>query len=117
LTVEGQDGSVDLEIAASYAARRRGLLGRVGIQGALLITPCGSVHTFRMLFAIDVAYLDRQLRVVDVHTLLPGRMPLPRLRARHVLESEAGAMARWGVERGVRVTVHPDGSDLLSGEK
>ena len=79
LTVEGQDGSVDLEIAASYAARRRGLLGRVGIEGALLITPCGSVHTFRMLFTIDVAYLDRQLQVIDVHTLRPGRMPLPRL--------------------------------------
>lgn len=107
--------SVPLEIAASYRTRRRGLLGRDGIDGALLITPCNSVHTFGMRFAIDVAYLDRRLRVVGVHTLRPGRMPLPRLRARHVLEAEAGAMAGWGVRRGVVVQVsvndpQPDGA-------
>ncbi|MFF2521750.1 DUF192 domain-containing protein [Streptomyces liangshanensis] len=96
---------VALEIAASYGARRRGLLGRDGIDGALLITPCGSVHTFRMRFAIDVAYLDRELRVLGVHTLRPGRLPLPRWRARHVLEAEAGAMAGWGVRVGTRVAV------------
>ena len=69
----------------------------------MLITPCSSVHTFRMRFAIDVAYLDRKLEVIEVHTLRPGRMPLPRLRARHVLEAEAGAMAGWGVRQGARV--------------
>ncbi|MFD5034188.1 DUF192 domain-containing protein [Streptomyces sp. NPDC058405] len=109
LMVAGQDGSVngsvDLEVAASYAARRRGLLGRDGIEGALLITPCNSVHTFRMRFAIDVAYLDKELKVLDVHTLRPGRLPLPRWRARHVLEAEAGAMARWGLRPGVRVSL------------
>ncbi|MFJ1600544.1 DUF192 domain-containing protein [Streptomyces sp. NPDC088261] len=96
---------VGLEIAASYGARRRGLLGRDGIDGALLITPCGSVHTFRMRFAIDVAYLDRELTVLDVHTLRPGRLPPPRWRARHVLEAEAGAMAGWGLRVGTRVGV------------
>ncbi|MFI5757341.1 DUF192 domain-containing protein [Streptomyces sp. NPDC051569] len=105
LTVPEHDAPVELEIAASYGTRRRGLLGRDGIEGALLITPCNSVHTFRMRFAIDVAYLDKELKVIDVHTLKPGRMPLPRLRARHVLEAEAGAMARWGVRQGTRLSV------------
>ncbi|MEV7421026.1 DUF192 domain-containing protein [Streptomyces sp. NPDC091212] len=114
LTVEVPDGSgaeaaaaetVAVEIAASYGTRRRGLLGRDGIEGALLITPCNSVHTFRMRFAIDVAYLDKELRVVDVHTLKPGRLPLPRWKARHVLEAEAGAMERWGLRPGARITV------------
>ncbi|WP_446040296.1 DUF192 domain-containing protein [Streptomyces sp. SID1121] len=100
---------IGLEIAASYGARRRGLLGRDGIDGALLITPCGSVHTFRMRFAIDVAYLDRELTVLDVHTLRPGRLPLPRWRARHVLEAEAGAMAGWGLRVGTRVGVRTAG--------
>ncbi|WP_327234720.1 DUF192 domain-containing protein [Streptomyces sp. NBC_01317] len=104
-----EEAEVDLEIAASYGARRRGLLGRDGIDGALLITPCGSVHTFRMRFAIDVAYLDRELTVLDVHTLRPGRLPLPRWRARHVLEAEAGAMAGWGLRVGTRVGVRAAG--------
>ncbi|MEH6374119.1 DUF192 domain-containing protein [Streptomyces sp. KLMMK] len=96
---------VPLEIAASYRARTRGLLGRDGIDGAILLTPAGSVHTFRMRFAIDVAYLDRNLRVLAVRTMKPGRLGAPRLRSRHVLEAEAGAMERWGLRAGGQVTV------------
>ncbi|MFE4666115.1 DUF192 domain-containing protein [Streptomyces sp. NPDC056716] len=94
---------IPLEVARSYRARRRGLLGRDGIEGALLLTPAGSVHTFGMRFPIDVAYLDRGLRVIAVRTMPPGRLGLPRLRSRHVLEAEAGGMAGWGVRVGVRV--------------
>ncbi|MFF9816220.1 DUF192 domain-containing protein [Streptomyces sp. NPDC014006] len=97
---------VPLEIVTSYRKRARGLLGRDGVDGAFLITPCASVHTFRMRFTIDVAYLDRDLTVVAVHTMKPGRLSLPRLRARSVLEAEAGAMERWGVRPGTRLTVH-----------
>ena len=107
LVVEGgPDGNavtVPLEIAASYRARTKGLLGRDAIDGALLLSPANSVHTFRMRFPIDVAYLDRRLTVIAVRTMPPGRLGLPRLRARHVLEAEAGALAGWGVRVGVRV--------------
>ncbi|MCM2421327.1 DUF192 domain-containing protein [Streptomyces sp. RKAG293] len=110
--VEAVDGTacaspppVPLEIAASYRARTRGLLGRDGLAGALLLTPATSVHTVRMRFAIDVAYLDRRLRVLAVRTMPPGRLGRPRLRARHVLEAEAGAMERWGLRRGMRVEI------------
>ncbi|MFJ3699779.1 MULTISPECIES: DUF192 domain-containing protein [Streptomyces] len=96
---------VPLRIAASYRARARGLLGADGVDGALLITPCGSVHTFRMRFTIDVAYLDRRFNVLAVRTMKPGRLGRPRLRARHVVESEAGAMDGWGLRPGTRVRV------------
>ncbi|MFC8230524.1 DUF192 domain-containing protein [Streptomyces sp. NPDC057287] len=96
---------VPLRIAASYRARARGLLGVDGVDGALLITPCGSVHTFRMRFTIDVAYLDRKFGVLAVRTMKPGRLGLPRLRARHVVEAEAGAMEGWGLRPGTRVRV------------
>ncbi|MFJ9320416.1 DUF192 domain-containing protein [Streptomyces globisporus] len=100
----GPEGrAVPLRIAASYRARTKGLLGRDGIEGAMMLTPCGSVHTFRMRFPIDVAYLDRKFRVLAVTTMKPGRLGLPRLRARHVVEAEAGAMERWGIRPGVRL--------------
>ncbi|MFJ5261140.1 DUF192 domain-containing protein [Streptomyces sp. NPDC088387] len=109
LVVPAGDGAapvvVALEIARSYRARTKGLLGRDGIEGAVLLTPAGSVHTFGMRFAIDVAYLDRGLRVIAVRTMRPGRLGLPRLTSRHVLEAQAGAMEGWGVRAGVRVTV------------
>ncbi|MDV5148093.1 DUF192 domain-containing protein [Streptomyces sp. SBC-4] len=103
LTVAAQ--SVPLEVAASYRARRRGLLGRDGIAGALLITRTNSVHTFGMRFAIDVAYLDRSLRVLSVVTMRPGRLGMVRPRGRHVLEAEAGAMEGWGLRPGVSVRI------------
>ncbi|MEV8123082.1 DUF192 domain-containing protein [Streptomyces sp. NPDC085944] len=108
LTVVGQEGGrvrVPLEIAGSYRARTRGLLGRSSVEGAMLLSPANSVHTFRMRMAIDVAYLDRRLTVVAVRTMRPGRLGLPRLRARHVLEAEAGAMGEWKVRVGTRVEI------------
>lgn len=103
----GAEDIIAVEIAASWRARTRGLLGRDGIEGALLLTPASSVHTFRMRFAIDVAYLNGDFTVLAVRTMRPGRLGLPRLRARHVLEAEAGAMARWGLRPGLRLVVQP----------
>ncbi|MFM9447255.1 DUF192 domain-containing protein [Streptomyces acidiscabies] len=96
---------VPLEIASSYRARTKGLLGRSSVEGALLLSPASGIHTFRMRMAIDVAYLSKDLRVLAVRTMVPGRLGLPRVRARHVLEAEAGVMAGWGVVAGVRVEV------------
>ncbi|MFE2354929.1 DUF192 domain-containing protein [Streptomyces parvulus] len=104
----GRDVVVPVEIARSYRARARGLLGRDRLDGAMLLTPASSVHTFRMRMAIDVAYLDRRFRVISVRTMRPGRLGLPRVRSRHVLEAEAGVMAGWGVRVGVRVTVRAE---------
>ncbi|KUM74603.1 DUF192 domain-containing protein [Streptomyces curacoi] len=110
LVVHGERGdvSVPLEIASSYRARTKGLLGRDTVDGALLLSPANSVHTFGMRFPIDVAYLDRRLNVIAVRTMKPGRLGLPRLRARHVLEAGGWAMAGWGVRVGGRVTVRAD---------
>ncbi|MFE2511313.1 DUF192 domain-containing protein [Streptomyces naganishii] len=107
LTVHGAGDpvTVPLELATSYRARTKGLLGRTSVDGAILLSPANSVHTFRMRIPIDVAYLDRDLRVLTVVTMPPGRLGLPRLRSRHVLESEAGAMAGWGLRAGVLVRV------------
>jgi uncharacterized membrane protein (UPF0127 family) len=101
--------AVPLEIATSYRARTKGLLGRDSVDGAMLLSPANSVHTFRMRMPIDVAYLDRDLTVVAVVTMKPWRLGLLRAQARHVLESEAGAMAGWGLRVGVRVEVSVDG--------
>jgi uncharacterized membrane protein (UPF0127 family) len=104
---DGEPGalSLPLEIATSYRARTKGLLGRDAVDGAMLLSPANSVHTFRMRIPIDVAYLDRGLTVLAVRTMRPWRLGLPRLRARHVLEAEAGAMAGWGVRAGTAVRV------------
>jgi uncharacterized protein len=106
-----RDGQVlaSLEVAASMKDRTRGLLGRDGIEGALLLTPARSVHTIGMRFPIDVAYLDRDLRVVRTCTMRPWRMGRPVFSARAVLEAEAGAFASWALAVGDALEVR-DGS-------
>jgi uncharacterized protein len=105
------DGKVlaTLEVADSWRERSRGLLGRDGIEGALLLRPARSVHTFRMRFPIDVCFCDRELRVVKVVTLPRNRVTLPVLKAHAALETEAGVMARWGLRPGDRLEVRGAG--------
>jgi uncharacterized membrane protein (UPF0127 family) len=92
-----------LEVADTHRARSRGLLGRDGIEGALLLRPARSVHTVGMRFAIDVAHVDAELQVLKVTTMVPNRLGLPVWRARAVIECEAGALAGWGVHVGDRL--------------
>lgn len=103
--VAGDRVVASLEIADTHRARRRGLLGRDGIDGALLIDPARSVHTLGMRFAIDVAHVDANHNVISVVTMRPHRIGRPRFRARIVIEAEAGSLRRWGLESGVRLEV------------
>ncbi len=94
-----------LEVADGVAARMVGLLGRDGIDGALLLKPARAVHTIGMRFPIDVAFCDRDLTVLATVCMHPYRVSLPRLRARCVIEAEAGAFERWRLRPGDRVEV------------
>jgi uncharacterized protein len=89
-----------LEIADGFWARAKGLLGRDGIEGALLLRPARSVHTVGMRFPIDVAHCDGDLRVVRTVTMRPHRLGRPVLRGRCVIEAEAGAFAHWELRPG-----------------
>jgi uncharacterized protein len=97
-----RDGEVlaSLEVARTRRDRARGLLGRDGIDGAIYLAPCRSVHTLRMRFPIDVAFVDDQMVVRRVLRLRPGRVARPCLRAHGVVEAEAGSFASWGLTVG-----------------
>ena len=88
------------ELADTKRTRARGLLGRDGIEGALVLRPCRWVHTLRMRFPIDVAFLDSDGMVIRIVRMRRQRMGLPVSRARMVIEAEAGAFGRWGVHVG-----------------
>lgn len=94
-----------LEIAEARRDRRVGLLGRDGIEGAMLLRPARSVHTMKMRFAIDIAHLNRDLVVLSTTTMPPWRVGLWSPRASAVIEAEAGAFRRWGLERGMQLEI------------
>jgi hypothetical protein len=97
-----RDGDVlaTAEVASSFRSRFVGLLGRDGVEGALVLRPAKSVHTLGMRFPIDVAFCDRELRVLGTCTMRPHRMGAPRRRCRLVIEAEAGAFERWQLRTG-----------------
>lgn len=97
-----RDGQVlaSLEIADGFWARSKGLLGRKGCEGAMLLPHTRGVHSFGMRFAMDVAWLSRDLEVVAVAHLPRWWFVVPRPKGRSVLEAEAGAFERWGLAPG-----------------
>jgi uncharacterized membrane protein (UPF0127 family) len=100
-----RDGEVlaAVEVADTARSRRRGLLGRDGFEGALVLRPCRHVHTAGMRFTLDVAFCDAEGVVVRTSMLPPWRLsPIVR-RAAFVIEAEAGAFDRWRLVRGDRL--------------
>lgn len=97
-----RDGDVlaTVEIAADRRARRRGLLGRDGIDGALVLRPCRHVHTVGMRFAIDVALMAPGGEVLKTSSLRPWRLaPIVR-GCSWIVEAECGAFERWSLRPG-----------------
>ena len=94
-----------VETAETRSQRRRGLLGRDGIDGALVIESCRWVHTLGMRFPIDVAFLDDDGCVLKTCRMRRHRLGLPVPRASSVIEAEAGAFERWRLDVGDVVEV------------
>jgi uncharacterized protein len=95
--------AAECEVARSFLARGRGLMGRQGLaEGAgLLIEPCSSVHSFFMRFPIDVVFADRAHTVVGLTQAMPPNRPYAGAwRARYVVELPAGTIAASGTQLG-----------------
>jgi uncharacterized protein len=94
--------AVRLLTAFDSASRRRGLLGRLGLDAeeAIVIAPCNAVHTFGMRFPIDVIYARRDGHVVKIRESVPPRRVSAALSAFAVIEMAAGTVARTGVKVG-----------------
>lgn len=105
LTVNGRPVDLDVALADTLLARSVGLLGRREVTDALLLHPCSSVHSLGMLVDLEVAYLDADLRVLEVVDLPRWRMHRPRRRAAAVLESGPGGLSGRGLVPGVRVGI------------
>ena len=102
-----RDGEVlaTLEVAESSRARARGLLGRDDFDGALLLQPAKSVHTFGMRFPIDVAFVDKDLVVVRTVTMARWRLGMPVWKAHGVIEAQAGTFGHWNLQVGDQLEV------------
>ena len=70
-------GGVTAEVARSFRARLKGLIGRQSLPPGrgLLILKCNAIPTFFMRFPIDATFYDREDRVVKtVRNIRPWRL-------------------------------------------
>jgi len=103
-TVVAGDRTVcgDCVIAERMFPRMKGLLGRRSLaeDEGVLLRPASSIHTAFMRFPIDVAFLDRDNRVVRVASNVePWRVAAAR-GGKQVLELKAGRAQAVGLKAG-----------------
>jgi uncharacterized membrane protein (UPF0127 family) len=98
-----------VEAAFDSRTRKRGLLNRAGLDPgtALVLAPCGAIHTFFMQFPIDVVFVRRDGTVARVvSNLAPWRIAVA-FGAHAALELAGGGAARCGTSVGDRVLLAP----------
>jgi uncharacterized protein len=108
-----RDGDVVCALEMTESAAERGALrGRAGCEGAVHVEGVRTVHTAGMKFPIDVAFLSPDLTVVRVARLKPWRVAVGGRAAHSAVETEAGALERWGVRVGDQLEVReaPNGA-------
>ena len=93
--------SIALIEAKGLLGNLQGLLGQSGLPpGTGLLLRTSMVHTIGMRFAIDTVYLSSKGSVIRVATMPPGRLGPVVLRARYILELQAGEASRLGLAPG-----------------
>ncbi len=100
---------VDLEIADTESSRARGLMFREDLpenSGMLFVFPEEGIYSFWMkntLLSLDMIWLDKDLKVVQIKSSVPvcatPECPSydPQVKAKYVLEVNAGFALRHGI--------------------
>ena len=90
-----------IEVAETSATRAKGLLGRDALADGegLLFKHCSSLHTLFMRFAIDIAFIAKDGKVLKLsHSVPPFRICVAPLRAHYALELPAGSIEASGTK-------------------
>ena len=113
-TAEGRFIAHEVRIVHSLAARWLALSREQSLptRAGLLLSPARGIHTLGMCFAVDVVFLDRQMRVLGlVSRVQPWRVLLAPRRTAHVLELAAGQIAATGLKAGTFIVVESNESE------
>ena len=108
--VNVRTGSVIAEVvepALESKSRRKGLLGRDALADshALVLAPCGSVHTFGMRFPIDVLFVSADGSVIKIVEELGAWRMAGSLQACITVELPSGSVRRHHVMTGDRLSI------------
>ena len=95
-------------VAQGFGARFMGLMGRSGLPAGegLCIQSCNSIHMFFMRFALDVAFVDGEGKVLfALHGIKPWRVSRIVFGSKAAIELPAGTLEEHGVAKGTVLTM------------
>lgn len=95
-------------VADNSWTRLKGLIGTKHLPegDGLLIKPCKGVHCMFMSIPIDVLYMDKDNRVLDMDAnMQPNAFGKPRRQCKYVIELPAGTIVRTQTKVGDQLTV------------
>src|SRR5690554_179888 len=120
ILAEGEQHSLQVELAQTAAERRNGLMGRDVLDpdaGMLFVyqdpqPPQSSFWMYRTLIPLDIAFIDNQGRIVALYTMQPCTSSNPAdcpatvasVTYRVALEVNGGYFEAHGIEVGACVT-------------
>lgn len=114
MKLKKSDGTIiasEVERADSFLKQAVGLMFRKQIpESYAMLFDMGyeqimSIHMLFVFFPIDVVYLDKERRIVDVRTRLRPWIGLswPRKPSQYVIEMPAGTADRFGLKAGEKL--------------
>lgn len=104
----GQDIASRVESALTFSRRLIGLMGRSTIpdEQGLYFPDCKSIHTFGMKFAIDVLFLDKEMKITKIiRRLKPNRVVFAPFSTCATLELAGGVLKKHDLEVGDQIAL------------
>jgi len=100
-----------VELADTFWQRFRGLMFRQNFCDgeALVFEPKSglqNIHTFFMMFSIDVIFLDSNFLVIEIcQKLKPWRIHRSKIKASYIIELHAGTISHTNVKIGHKLAL------------
>ena len=96
-----------LKFANSYFSRLKGLMFKKKLDYILVLKPkksnfkvFSSIHTLFMRFTIDVVFLDKNKKVVEISQVSPWKFFSPKRPAYYILEMKKGSVEKYQIAIG-----------------
>lgn len=92
-----------IAVANTFFLRLRGMLGRNFTDfDAIMITPCGNIHTMFMAYPIDVLFVNERYQIEKVvENVEPWILYVGSSKAISVIELPAGKANEHGIKSGM----------------
>lgn len=107
------DKAIQIFIADTFLKRFLGLMGKTDSGYGMLITPCNSIHTCFMRYDLDILFLDKENRIVEiVKGIKPWRMTKIIKAAHSVLEFPSSLKVSLNYSTGMKLKLQPAADNL-----